>query len=119
MVEGKKEMYFYSRLFLLEYSVLYKNSLIELRCSKQFLQSKIIASRVQVRRSELQTKCNLFHWCRNLGMYSKVITNMCDRRISCAWMYIPPHKSWTALNESNDNKHSKRYNLLVSSQNHM
>lgn len=84
MAEGKKEKYFYSRLFLLENSVLYKNSLIELRCSKQFPRSKIIVSRVQVRRSELQTKCNLFHWCRNLGMHSKVITNICDTSISHA-----------------------------------
>lgn len=84
MAKEKKEKYFYSRLFLLENSVLYKNSLIELRCSKQFLQSKIIVSKVQVRRSELQTKCSLFHWSRNLGMYSKVIINTCDERISHA-----------------------------------
>lgn len=92
MVERKKEKYFYSRLFLLENSVLYKNSIIELRCSKQFLQSKIIVRGVQVRRSELQSKCNLFHWYRNIGTYCKVIINMCDTIISHTQMYITPHK---------------------------
>lgn len=99
--------------------MLYKNSIIELRCSKQFLQSKIIVSRVQVRRSELQSKSNLFHWCRNTGKYCKVIINTCDTSISHAQMYIPPHKPQVVHRGTNDNKHSEKYKLLPSSQTDM